>query len=184
MTIQEVGEVLDVLEVAYPQFYAKQGDDKRYKASLLWAAQFADAEARLVVAAVQAYISNENPFPPSIGKIKGWIYRLSHPCKMTEMEAWALVSKAIRNGYYDSKKEFDKLPSVIQRTIGSASALKDWSMLSENIVESVIQSNFMRSYKAKAASTKEYDLLPESVKTLVGELGESISMPQLPEGEA
>jgi len=37
-------------------------------------------------------------------------------------------------------------------------------------VDSVIQSNFMRSYKVKAAQEKELSVLPESTKQIIQQL--------------
>lgn len=184
MTIQETSAIMDVLSVAYPHYYKNQTDDERFIAAQLWAEMFKDDNPAHVAAAVKAFITGDKKgFPPSIGAIKDRIYKLSHPDEMSEMEAWGLVSKAIGNGTYGSEEEFEKLPPVIQRIIGSPSALRDWAQLPADTVESVIQSNFMRSYRAKAASVKEYDMLPESVKSIVGQLTESMSMPGL-EGEA
>jgi hypothetical protein len=43
-------------------------------------------------------------------------------------------------------------------------------------VDSVIQSNFMRSYKVKAAQEKERAMLPESTKMLIQMLGQRLSI--------
>ncbi len=43
-------------------------------------------------------------------------------------------------------------------------------------VNSVIQSNFMRSYKAKVAQEKEYAMLPSSTKQLIAGLAQKYSL--------
>jgi len=185
MTIQETSAIMDVLSVAYPQFYKSQDDDDRFMAARLWAEMFKDDNPAIVTAAVKAFIASDTKgFPPSIGSIKDRVYKLSQPQEMTEMEAWGLVARAIDNGTYGSKTEFEKLPEAIQRVIGSPSALRDWAQMRADTVESVIQSNFMRSYRARTAANREYGMLPESVKEVVGKLSESMSMPALPEADA
>jgi len=43
-------------------------------------------------------------------------------------------------------------------------------------VNSVVQSNFMRSYKAKVAQEKEYAMLPSSTKQLIARLAQKYSL--------
>ena len=81
-----------------------------------------------------------------------------------------MVYKAICNSAYNSVEEFNKLPIEIQRAIGSADMLKSWSQLDIEQVQTVIQSNVMRSYKVASKQKKEYDVLPENVKKFTLEL--------------
>ena len=43
-------------------------------------------------------------------------------------------------------------------------------------VQSVVASNFMRSYKAKVASNKEYQALPNDVKQLISGMADKLSI--------
>ena len=81
-----------------------------------------------------------------------------------------MVYKAICNSAYNSVEEFNKLPVEIQRAVGSAEMLKAWSLLDIEQVQTVIQSNVMRSYKVASKQKKEYDVLPENVKKFTLEL--------------
>ena len=81
-----------------------------------------------------------------------------------------MVYKAICNSAYNSVEEFNKLPVEIQRAVGSADMLKSWSQLDIEQVQTVIQSNVMRSYKVASKQKKEYDVLPENVKKFTLEL--------------
>ena len=134
----------------------------------LWTEMFADDDINLVKAAVKSYIANDTKgYPPVIGQIKNSLYKLSEPEQMSEVEAWGLVSKAVRNAYYNSVDEFNKLPPIIQKTIGSADRLREWSQLDIQTVQSVVSSNFMRSYKAKSQTEQEYKKLPSDIKQLL-----------------
>ena len=86
---------------------------------------------------------------------------------MGEVEAWALVSKACRNGYYHAEEEFNKLPKTVQTTIGSPRMIREWSTLDESTLESVIASNFMRAYKVTQTREAEYQALPENERRLL-----------------
>ena len=109
-----------------------------------------------------------------IGKEK--IALITEPQSMTEMEAWRRVREAI--SYYNATENFQRLPPIIQKILGSPSQLRDWATMEAETVDSVIQSNFMRSYTAKVRAEKEFTALPESAKNLI----ESIKLKMLEAG--
>ena len=143
----------------------------------LWAAMFADEDYELVCAAVKSLIvADTKGFPPVIGQVKEYIRKLTAPQEMTESEAWALVSKAIRNGIWGAKKEFEALPPQIQRIVGSPQQLTDWAQMDSDSVHSVVASNFQRSFRAKAKADKEYAALPSEVRAAIGGLSDRMRL--------
>lgn len=56
-------------------------------------------------------------------------------------------------------------------------------MMDSDTVQSVVQSNFMRSYRVRAQHEREYLALPESVRELMGQLAGSMAMPALKESD-
>lgn len=173
----EIGIIMDILEAAYPQFYKSQNDTDKKKAMALWAEMFRDDDVAIVAAAVKSLIeTDEKGFPPHIGSVKAKIRLITGSDEMTELEAWNLVSKAIRNSGYEAKEEFDKLPANIRRLVGSPNQLREWAMMDADTVQSVIGSNFQRSYKVVAQREKEIAKLPTEVKNLIGNLAESKKM--------
>jgi hypothetical protein len=115
-------------------------------------------------------VADKKGFPPVIGQVKEYIRKLTAPEEMTEQEAWALVAKAIRNGTWGAKEEFEALPPQIQRIVGSPTQLSDWAKMDSDSVHSVVASNFQRSFRAKAKADKEYAALPSEVKAAIGGL--------------
>ena len=87
--------------------------------------------------------------------------------ELNEMEAWALVSRAIKNGNYGAEEEYAKLPPDIQKAVGDPANLRNWAMADMPSVETVIQSNFMRPFRAVADRKKEYRRLPGQVRELI-----------------
>lgn len=173
MTPQETKRVLAVLAAAYPQFYANKPKADIDIAVNLWARQFADTDYNLVGAAVDAFIASDTKgFPPAIGQIKEQIMRMYERENglPSETEAWAMVKRAVRNGYYGYPKEWAKLPKIVQECIGEKEMLRDWSDLPTETIDSVVASNFMRTYRAKAEKEREYQKLPERVKVLFAKL--------------
>ena len=98
---------------------------------------------------------------------------------MTEYEAWNTVKKAIGNGYYGCVEEFGKLPEILRRLVGSPNQLRDWATMESEALNTVVASNFMRSYRVRAEREREYLLLPSDVKAFMAEL--SGKLPPMPE---
>lgn len=165
MTKNEVLKVLSIVKVAYPNSFRDTTKADAEATIELWSRQFKDYEYQTVMMALDSIISTDtSDFMPSIGKIKEMIVKLNEPSEMTEQEAWGLVFKALRNSWYNSQKEFDKLPTVIQRIVGSHNQLKEWAMMPTDQVNSVVASNFMRSYRARAKNEREMLKIPTDVK--------------------
>ena len=112
----ETKKIMAILWAAYPGFYAKAGDMDKDAAVKLWQECFEEEPYDLVSAAVYALIKTRpNSFPPTIGEVTAQIQRLTKPDEMTELEAWNLVAKALRNSFYGAAEEFAKLPPIVQR---------------------------------------------------------------------
>lgn len=165
MNAKETAQILGILKTAYPSSF-KDADVNAVIA--LWAEMFKDEPAAVVGAAVKALIaSRKEGFTPSIGEVKEKIRLLSQPDMLTENEAWSLVSKACRNGLYGYKEEFAKLPPIIQKVVGRPEQLREWAMMDEYTVASVVASNFMRSYRAAEKRNEEYLQIPADVRNLL-----------------
>lgn len=183
MTREETLAIMSVLKAAYPSFYKDMRRNEAEGIVELWASMFVDEPATVVAAAVKAHIATDaKGFPPTIGAIKAAVVKVAAPDEMTEMEAWGLVHKAIRNGIYGAQKEFDKLPPVIQRLVGSPNQLKEWAVMDADTVASVVASNFQRSYKARAANEREMLALPSDVRQAMGMLSAGMAMGALTSG--
>ena len=184
MNLVETAKLMAVLETAYPMFYAKKTQQEREDAIRLWAEMFADEPGEVVAMAVKALIkSRVSTFPPGIGEITEKIQQITQPDQMTEMEAWNHVVKAVGNSAYNSGEEYQKLPPVVQRLVGSPSQLREWAVMDNETFNSVVASNFQRSYKVRAKNERDYLALPSSVKTFMASIAEGMKMPELPSGE-
>lgn len=182
MTLEETGIVMDILTTAYPHFYSGPNAPDMVKAIRLWHEMFARYDVALVAAAVKSFISSdEEGFPPVPGKIMGKLRLLTHSDEMTEAEAWQLVRKAVRNSAYSAKEEFEKLPETVRRLVGAPSQLRDWAMMDSDTLNSVIASNFQRSYRAAAQREREVSKLPPDVMALAKKISDGKKMDALPE---
>ena len=185
MTREETLAIMSVLKAAYPEFYKNMRRDEAEGIVNLWASIFTDDPAEVVAAAVKAFIATDvKGFAPKPGQIKASIVKVTQPAEleMSELEAWGMVSRAVSNGIYGSQKEFDKLPPILQRLVGSPNQLKEWALMDADTVASVVASNFQRSYKARAAHEREFLALPSDVRQTMEKLGGGMSIPKLGDG--
>ena len=177
VTFDQTKEILTHLQIEYPQSFSKL-DYRQMQAKLqLWAEEFAQDDYRIVSAAVRVLIRSSREFAPNIGQIREKMYQLSNPDALTETEAWALVSKACQNGTYGHKEEFNKLPPEVQAAVGSPEMIKQWAAMDADEVESVVASNFMRSYKVHAKRKQEMGLVPPEIRELLAGMTTKMSMP-------
>ena len=177
MNTEETLAIMGVLKAAYPAYYRDMSRKDAEGVVSLWQTMFADEPAPVVAAAVKAHIATDKKgFPPHIGAIKDAIVKVTQPQEMTELEAWGLVQRAVSNGIYGSQKEFDKLPPILQRLVGSPNQLKEWAMMDADTVSSVVASNFQRSYKARAANERELLALPSDVRQTMERLSGGMTM--------
>lgn len=175
MTRQEALAVLAMLKTAYPTFYKNYSKYEINAAVDLWATMFADDPAYIITEAVKSLMCTLK-YPPTIADVKEKIAMImqSQTQTMTEMEAWQRVKVAI--SYYNASENFAELPPILQKIVGSPNVLREWALMNGEVVNSVIQSNFMRSYKAKVAQEKEHAMLPSSTKQLIAGLAQKYSL--------
>lgn len=111
----------------------------------VWYSLLKDLPYKAAADSLQRHLQT-NRFPPTVADIrKGAIPQADGG--MSELEAWALARKAIRIDPEQAKEQYDKLPPVVQRAIGTVSNLCQWGMLPSDEVGTVIQSQFLRSYR-------------------------------------
>jgi len=174
MTREETKTILAVLKAAYPNFYKNMTKEDAKNTVDLWATMFTDDSARLVTEAVKSLICTLK-YPPTIADVKEKITTITQPqTMMTEMEAWDMVRRAI--SYYHARETFVNLPPILQKIVGSPNQLREWALMDREVVNSVIQSNFMRSYKVRAVQEREYTMLPESTKQLIQDIAAKMDL--------
>ena len=118
--------------------------------------------------ALKTYVcSDTSGFAPSIGQLINKLHEVQAPQELNEMEAWLLVGRALRNGTYGAVEEFNKLPPLIQKAVGSPDNLRNWAQTDSESIENVVQSNFMRTYRIVVNRAKEYQKMPKDIQALI-----------------
>lgn len=163
MTVIEAKKIIAVMLVSFPNFKPTNVDSM----AETWADMLSEYSYNQVSIALKAYItSNTSGFAPAIGQLIAMMQTITQEQELNEMEAWALVSKAIRNSGYNSVEEFAKLPPLVQKAVGLPSQLRQWA-LDENFDEQVTSSNFMRCYRGEVKRQQEIARMPKEVRQLI-----------------
>lgn len=163
MTVKEARKLIAVFMVTYPNY--KPIDTEL--AATVWADATEEYTYEQINMAFKVYMqTSTSGFAPTPGQLIEKIHEITQPQELNEMEAWALVSKAIRNSGYNSVEEFTKLPPIIQKSIGLSDQLRIWA-LDENYNEQVVSSNFMKCYRTELARQKELSKIPMEIRKLI-----------------
>ena len=165
MTRDEVKKTLAVIKSFYPSWKIEDPA----LAVEAWTMMLEDYDYNQIQYAVKRYtLTDKSGFAPSIGQLIGEL-REANPVKtMSEGEAWGMVQRAIRNSAYNAKEEFDRLPKLVQRAVGSYEVLNAWAMTDiENT--SYIQSNFLRVFSELSKREEIDNALPPSMRIVLQE---------------
>lgn len=164
MTREQVGKLLMTIQAYYPNY---NPPDKEITLNA-WYIMFAEYPEELVLQALRACIAtNTSGFAPDVGQIMSKIQIISQPQELDGMTAWGLVSKALRNGTYGAVEEFNKLPPLVRQAVGMPDNLKNWATSDYQTIETVIQSNFLRTYETVVKRANEINRMPDNIKSLI-----------------
>lgn len=163
MTEKEVRQLLAMTQAVYPNY----NPPSREAAVNAWLMCLSEYDNNVVMAAFKAYMTtNTSGFAPAPGQLIEILQTLTQPSELNELEAWSIVRKALRNCGYNSEQEFAKLPTVVQKAVGTPQQLKIWACDSE-FNENVVSSNFIKTYRTEVKRATELNKMPENVRKLI-----------------
>lgn len=169
MTRDETKKLLLTIEAAFPNF--KPADATLTVDTWHWALEEYPAPA--VKASLQIYLkTNKSGFAPSVSQIINGIHEPADKTRITEGEAWAMVKRAIADSAYNSTERFFELPPEIQKAIGGPEVLRQWGMTDSDEVNTVIMSNFQRTYRAVISQQEYAERVPEAISDIIKGLSE------------
>lgn len=171
MTRDEVKDLLNVMSATYPNY----NPANKTMTVNVWFDVMQDIDGVAAMAALKAYIrSDRSGFAPCPAQIIGLLQDIATP-QMNENEAWSIVRSAISDGIYHSQERFDKMPEAVQKAVGSPKQIEIWASDPE-FNESVIQSNFMRSYRTETERAKKNAVIGMDLSELITRTSQSLSM--------
>ena len=166
LTKENVIKLLAMIQSAYPNFNPIDQE----LAVETWLLGLGEESDRDIGIAFKTYLKTDSTgFAPTIGRLIELSRKISTPTLISEQEAWSLVRKALENGIYNSQREFDSLPELVQKAVGSANQIHVWAS-DPDYDEGVISSNFMRSYRTICQRQEEYNRMPKEARLRIDEL--------------
>lgn len=152
------------LAAAIKTYFPKDNILPTKEAMDLWYDMLKDLDYKTACIGLKKHVATSK-FAPTIADIRSGA-QITQPQQLNEMEAWALVSKAIRNGIYKSAEEFEKLPPLVQKAVGSPEQLRAWAM-DEHYADGVVMSQFQKCYRAESNRVNEYSKLSSDIQKFI-----------------
>lgn len=174
MTSDETMKILAIVQATFPTW--KVADADKEFTLKAWHTVLSDYPYEQIAYALKAYIKSDNRgFAPSPGQLINMLVNFAEESAPEEGKAWAMVYKAICNGAYNAKSEFEALPAEIQKAVGCHEQIRTWATDSE-FNEGVTASNFKRAYRQILERKKEEMRLgPKLVHVLEG-IGNNLAL--------
>lgn len=164
MTREETVKIIRIMSDCYPNYKPNNLSETVD----VWQMMLDEYSYNQVSIALKAYVTSDTSgFAPSVGEIAAKIQLVSQPQELDGMAAWGLVSKALRNGTYGAVEEFNKLPPLVRQAVGIPDNLKNWATSDYQTIETVIQSNFLRTYETVVKRANEINRMPDDIKSLI-----------------
>lgn len=161
-TKDEFMQLVAVLRAAYSS--EKFMPDKQ--SALVWYEMLKDIDYPVLMQGCYKLIQS-SPYPPTIADIRASCASLQTVERLTDLEAWALVRKALSNGVYGAEQEFAKLPPLVQKAVGSPANIREMAQADLDSVATVFQSQFLRAYRAETQRAADMAKLSPKIRTLL-----------------
>ena len=87
------------------------------------------------------------------------------------MKPMALASKAAAGNL-----PWEKLPTLVQKAIGSKSILREWGQIDSERFNTVIYSQFVKAYGTYDTRERERAALPSDIRSLIDGVAERMSL--------
>lgn len=134
----------------------------------LWASAFAEDPYTLVNTAVMTMIQTDaSDFRPNVAKVRRKMHDIVYGERMTETEAWLTVKNSLPEAQESpetlkgARSAWDKLPDDIKKLV-TPKQLLDYNSVETATLDTVIQSNFMRSYREVSDRRYSKESLPKT----------------------
>ncbi len=163
MTREETKKIIRIMCDSYPNYKP----NNLAETIEVWTMMLEEYTYQQISVALKSYIlADTSGFAPSVGQLVAKVQTFTQPQELNEMEAWALVSKAIRNSSYNSVEEYAKLPLTVQKAAGLPDQLRTWAT-DEKYNEQVAMSQFVKAYKIEVSKQEEFKKLPIGIQKAV-----------------
>lgn len=180
ITRTEFSTLVKGMKAIYPQATFIPDQD----AFNVWYELLKDIDYESLSASIQKHMM-VSPYVPTPADLREGAAAITSTAQdMTELEAWSLVRKAVRNSTYNATEEFNKLPKLVQKAVGSPENLKEWGQMDIDEFETVQESLFSRNYTTMCKRQKDLDSMSPSVRVLLEHTTQTMALPnKVPENQ-
>lgn len=181
MTPQETKKLFMILMVSYPKFYPAEEKEKLRLTIELWTEMLADVPFEVAQIATKKLIL-ESAFPPTISDVRKQIADITADPndKIDSSTAWGEVMKAIRiYGYPRPKEALESMSPRTRKTVESMG----WQEICQADKAGVVRGQFLKMYDTYTQREKQDALLPQSMKTMINQIGQASQKQLMTKGE-
>lgn len=172
----EATQIIAMLETNWQPF-------KNTSAAIkLWASAFAEDPYELVNTAVMAMIQTDSSeFRPNVAKVRRKMHDIVYGERMSETEAWLTIKNSLPEAQEGpetlkgAKSAWQKLPEDVQKLV-TPRQLLDWNSVESSTLDTVIQSNFMRSYRDVSDRRYSKEALPKNTLKTIGAIRQATGL--------
>ena len=178
MTRDDTLSMLSILKAAYPYFYAKMTARDAESVVSLWSEMFADDHVDVVKVALKSLIATHTGFPPDIADVKAEIKKITDTATgaRTDDELWnQLVDAVVNHSAYahECNEAFKRLDPIVQRYVGTPSALHEMGMGDSKTFHTVTRGLFMKALPSMRQRVEYAASLPPAVKEHIARIAKA-----------
>lgn len=148
MEKKDVITALATMRQTYPRFYQTMQSSEAAEAVVnIWYEIFKDDDVTLFNRAILTLFQTLE-FPPTIADVRKQMSKMveAYNNEPSAMDEYNAIRKAIKSSTYYSSENFEKLPEIAKKFVGSPMQLKEWAT-SENFNEDVLRGQFLKQYE-------------------------------------
>ena len=150
MTKEETAKLLSIMKATYSNLHF----DNIQLALEAWWRILEPDDYQLIMDAFVIYARTDTSgFAPTAGKLHMLIADKQTET-MTDGEVIGMLSLASRNANYGSEQEFNKLPKLLQRIVGSPTTIRNWGIMEKEQLDYTFN-QMARSYKSLVEAEKK-----------------------------
>lgn len=174
MTLQETAKIVYVIKATYPAHFSKYTTKDYDNMIQAWTTVMEDYTYMQASAGLKIYLASDTKgFPPSPGQVIDCLSKHlgDQTLELTNTECVSMIRRALRNSSYHAEDEYNKLPEICQRAVGTPRNLQEWAVLNSDEVETVVMSQIIRSLEAMRRRMKDDARLPGQIKKMIDAKG-------------
>ncbi len=163
MNRKEIMKLIGICSANYSNFPQEGKEEPLIQ---LWMNMLSDTAYEVAALAIQKHLSLSK-FPPTVAEIRSLIVYINNPERITGMEAWGNVTKAIR--VYGSYRETEAKASLdpLSKSIVEMMGYRNLCMSENDMAD---RAHFTKAYDSHVQQDRDEELMPAIGRGLIQKL--------------